>query len=104
MLLVTVHNWPVTSSHLIHLIIHGCSELFHPSTTTSTTTTPLPTTSTQALPIKSHELGWDLAPVDLVMANSVLEPVFSADQRQVLRQYSLNLNLSDSLLQDVGIN
>jgi len=61
-------------------------ELFHPSTTTSTTTTPLPTTSTQALPIKSHELGWDLAPVDLVMANSVLEPVFSADQRQTHSQ------------------
>ena len=75
------------------MIIHGFSELFHPSTTTSTTTTPLPTTSTQALPIKSHELGWDLAPVDLVMANSVLEPVFSADQRQVPHQYSLKTKL-----------
>ena len=58
-------------------------ELFHPSSTTTTTTTTPATTSTQRLPIKSHELGWELSPIDLVMANSVLEPVFSNDQRQV---------------------
>merc|ERR1719480_133119 len=40
------------------------------------------TTSTQRLPIKAHELGWELSPIDLVMANSVLEPVFSDDQKQ----------------------
>jgi len=57
-------------------------ELFHPSSTTTTTTTTPATTSTQRLPIKSHELGWELSPIDLVMANSVLEPVFSNDQRQ----------------------
>ena len=58
-------------------------ELFHPSSTTTTTTTTPATTSTQRLPIKAHELGWDLSPIDLVMANSVLEPVFSDDQKQV---------------------
>merc|ERR1719245_2583244 len=57
-------------------------ELFHPSSTTTTTTTTPATTSTQRLPIKAHELGWDLSPIDLVMANSVLEPVFSDDQKQ----------------------
>ena len=58
-------------------------ELFHPSSTTTTTTTTPATTSTQRLPIKAHELGWELSPIDLVMANSVLEPVFSDDQKQV---------------------
>lgn len=56
-------------------------ELFHPSTTAQpTTTTPRTVTSTQRLPIKSHSL-WDVAPVDLIMSNSVLEPVFSVEQR-----------------------
>ena len=59
------------------------NELFHPSSTTTTTTTTPLTTSTQRLPIKAHELGWDLSPIDLVMSNSVLEPVFSDDQKQV---------------------
>lgn len=57
-------------------------ELFHPSSTTTTTTTTPATTSTQRLPIKAHELGWELSPIDLVMANSILEPVFSDDQKQ----------------------
>lgn len=59
------------------------NELFHPSTTSTTTTTTPATTSTQRLPIKSHDLGWDLSPIDLVMSNSVLEPVFSPDQKEV---------------------
>jgi len=58
------------------------NELFHPSTT-STTTTPSPvTTSTQRLPIKSHDFGWELSPIDLVMSNSILEPVFSQEQQE----------------------
>ena len=59
------------------------NELFHPSSTTTTTTSAPLTTSTQRLPIKSHDLGWDLSPIDLVMSNSVLEPVFSPDQQEV---------------------
>jgi len=58
------------------------NELFHPSSTTTTTTSAPLTTSTQRLPIKSHDLGWDLSPIDLVMSNSILEPVFSPDQQE----------------------
>jgi len=58
------------------------NELFHPSSSTTTTTASPVTTSTQRLPIKSHNLGWDLSPIDLVMSNSVLEPVFSPDQQE----------------------
>ena len=32
---------------------------------------------------QSHDLGWELSPIDLVMSNSILEPVFSAEQREV---------------------
>lgn len=56
------------------------NELFHPSTTSTSTTTTPRTTSTQRLPIKSHDLGWELSPIDLVMSNSILKPVFSAEQ------------------------
>jgi len=56
------------------------NELFHPSTTSTSTTTTPRTTSTQRLPIKSHDLGWDLSPIDLVMSNSILKPVFSPEQ------------------------
>merc|ERR1719244_928543 len=56
-------------------------ELFHPSTTQKTTTTTTArTTWTERLPIKSHDLGWDKSPVDLVMSNHLLEPVFSPDE------------------------
>ena len=78
-----------TCQQIFGLILYLCifqaliDELFHPSSTTTTTTTTPATTSTQRLPIKAHELGWELSPVDLVMANSVLEPVFSDDQKQV---------------------
>lgn len=55
-------------------------ELFHPSTTQKTTTTTTPrTTWTERLPIKSHDLGWDISPVDLVMSNHLLEPVFDQE-------------------------
>eukprot|EP00091_Calanus_sinicus_P013895 TRINITY_DN3090_c0_g1_i2.p1 TRINITY_DN3090_c0_g1~~TRINITY_DN3090_c0_g1_i2.p1 ORF type:complete len:211 (-),score=41.03 TRINITY_DN3090_c0_g1_i2:473-1105(-) len=55
-------------------------ELFHPSTTQKTTTTTTPrTTWTERLPIKSHDLGWDISPVDLVMSNHLLEPVFEQE-------------------------
>ena len=64
------------------------NELFHPSTTSTTTTTTPATTSTQRLPIKSHDLGWDLSPIDLVMSNSILEPVFSPEQKQHLQHRS----------------
>jgi len=56
------------------------NELFHPSTTSTSTTTTPRTTSTQRLPIKSHDLGWELSPIDLVMSNSILKPVFSPEQ------------------------
>lgn len=58
------------------------NELFHPSTTSTTSTTTPTTTSTQRLPIKSHDLGWDLSPIDLVMSGSILKPVFSPEQLQ----------------------
>jgi len=52
-------------------------ELFHPSTTEKTTTTTTQkVTSTERLPIKSHDLGWDISPIDLVMSNHLLTPVF----------------------------
>jgi len=55
-------------------------ELFHPSTTQRTTTTTTQrTTWTERLPIKSHDLGWDISPVDLVMTNHLLEPVFDQE-------------------------
>ena len=75
-------------------------ELFHPSSTTTTTTTTPATTSTQRLPIKAHELGWDLSPIDLVMANSVLEPVFSDDQKQVSIKSRVYTVLSSLLKKD----
>jgi len=58
------------------------NELFHPSSTSTTTTTTPLTTSTQRLPIKAHDLGWDLSPIDLVMSNSILEPIFTRDQHE----------------------
>jgi len=58
------------------------NELFHPSSTSTTTTTTPLTTSTQRLPIKAHDLGWDLSPIDLVMSNSILEPIFTRDQQE----------------------
>jgi len=53
------------------------NELFFPSTAPPpvTTTTP-PHTSTASLPIKSHKNGWDKSPIDLIMNNQILEPVF----------------------------
>jgi len=57
-------------------------ELFHPSTTQkTTTTTTIRTTWTERLPIKSHDLGWDKSPVDLVMSNHFLEPVYGQDEK-----------------------
>lgn len=57
-------------------------ELFHPSTTQkTTTTTTIRTTWTERLPIKSHDLGWDKSPVDLVMSNHLLEPVYDQDEK-----------------------
>ena len=32
---------------------------------------------------KAHDLGWDLSPIDLVMSNSILEPIFTRDQHEV---------------------
>jgi len=60
-------------------------ELFHPSTTQKTTSTStLPTTSTEKLPIKDH-LHWDRSPVDLVMsdANNLVEPVFDSKEEEL---------------------
>jgi len=58
-------------------------ELFHPSTTPqTTTTTTLRTTWTERLPIKSHDLGWDISPVDLVMNNHIVQPVFGQEEQQ----------------------
>jgi len=58
-------------------------ELFHPSTTPkTTTTTTLRTTWTERLPIKSHDLGWDLSPVDLVMNNHIVQPVFDQEEEE----------------------
>jgi len=72
------------------------NELFHPSTT-STSTTPAPqTTSTQRLPIKSHDLGWELSPIDLVMSNSILEPVFSQEQRERQSRRSRTVYLTET--------
>jgi len=57
-------------------------ELFHPSTTQKTTTTTThQVTSTERLPIKSHDLGWDISPIDLVMSNHLLEPVFEPEAK-----------------------
>lgn len=55
-------------------------ELFHPSTTQKTTSTTTPrATWTERLPIKSHDFGWDISPVDLVMTNHLLTPVFDEE-------------------------
>ena len=32
---------------------------------------------------QSHDLGWELSPIDLVMSNSILKPVFSPEQLEV---------------------
>jgi len=53
------------------------SELFSPSTEAPPiSTSPRIVTSTQSLPIKNHWEGWFLSPVDLVMNNQILEPVY----------------------------
>jgi len=58
-------------------------ELFHPSTTQrSTTSTTQKVTSTERLPIKSHDFGWDKSPIDLVMSNHLLEPVFGPEDKE----------------------
>jgi len=58
-------------------------ELFHPSTTPKTTTTTTQrTTWTERLPIKSHDLGWDISPVDLVMNNHLVQPVFGQEDQE----------------------
>ena len=49
--------------------------------------------------LKSHDLGWELSPIDLVMSNSILEPVFSAEQREVLLCISSTLSFIKHLLQ-----
>jgi len=72
------------------------NELFHPSTTSTSTTTAPPITSTQRLPIKSHDLGWELSPIDLVMSNSILEPVFSAEQRERQSRMSRPVYLTET--------
>jgi len=57
------------------------SELFSPSTAPPPiSTTSRPVTSTEKLPIKSHWEGWFLSPIDLVMHNHVLEPVFDEER------------------------
>jgi len=56
------------------------SELFSPSTAPPpVTTTQRFRTSTHNLPIKSHWEGWLVSPVDLVMNNHILEPVYDQD-------------------------
>ena len=35
------------------------------------------------LNFQSHDLGWELSPIDLVMSNSILTPVFSPEQLEV---------------------
>lgn len=57
------------------------SELFSPSTAAPpVTTTARTVTSTEKLPIKSHWEGWFLSPIDLIMHNHVLEPVFDQER------------------------
>jgi len=72
------------------------NELFHPSTTSTSTTMTPPTTSTQRLPIKSHDFGWELSPIDLVMSNSILEPVFSLEQRERQSRRSKSVYLTET--------